>query len=130
MRKTAFTACLLLLAACATHQLDEGLKGLMGRNISEAVNRMGYPDGKREMMGDTIYVWSTNHTGVMPLNMPSTTTGNVGGTPYYSTTNTMHMIPIAYACTVQIATTADGTIKSYQWEGNEGGCRRYSRGFH
>jgi hypothetical protein len=53
----------------------------------------------------------------------------VGGTPVYGQTNSMNFVPVAAQCTVQIATTPDGTIKSYQWAGNQIGCRRYSSGF-
>lgn len=80
-----------------------------------------------EIMGDTIYIWSTNRNAILPMNTTTTTTGMVGTTPIYGTTNAMHFVPVAYSCTVQIATTPDGTIKNYQWEGNEGGCRRSAR---
>jgi len=118
-----------LLTGCATAQLNRGLQGLMGQKIQAAVARMGYPDGQREMMGDTIYVWSTNHQAIMPLMTNSTTTGLVGGTPVYGSTNSMNFVPVAAQCTVQIATTPDGTIKSYEWAGNQIGCRRYSSEF-
>jgi hypothetical protein len=128
--RTSFLLCLLLLAACATQQLNTGLQTLIGHNIREAMSHLGYPDGQREIMGDTIYIWSTNRSGVLPMNMPATTTGTVGGVPYSGTTTSMAFVPIAIRCTVQIAVAPDGTIKSYQWEGNEAGCKRYARGFH
>ncbi len=131
MRKIAvFAGTIALLTACATQQLNQGLQNLVGSNIRTAISAMGYPDGEREVMGDKIYTWSTNRNAVMPLITTSTTTGMVGSTPVYGTTSATHFVPVAFACTVQIAVTPDGTIKSFQWEGNEGGCQRYARGFH
>jgi hypothetical protein len=127
--KRLIACCAALLTACATAQLDAGLKGLVGENIHEAINRLGYPDGQRTVMGDTVYIWSTNRNVAMPMNTTTTTTGAVGTTPYYGTTTGMTFVPMTFACTVQIATDANGAIKSYQWEGNQGGCRRYARGF-
>lgn len=128
MKRLLFLA-LLAISACATQQLDKGLRSLIGENIRMAVDRMGYPNGQREIMGDTVYVWSTNRNVAFPVTNTTTSTGMVGNTPYYGTTSTPSFVPMQFACTVQIATTPDGTIKSYQWEGNEGGCSRYARGF-
>lgn len=116
----------LALAACATRQLNEGLKGLMGQNIQTAVSRLGYPDGQRTMMGNTIYIWSGSHSAAIPLMTTSSTSGMVGGTPVYGTTTNTNWVPVNYNCTIQIATDSDGVIKSYQWSGNEGGCRQYA----
>lgn len=102
----------------------------MGQNIRAAVAHLGYPDGQRTVMGDTVYVWSTSRNVAFPMTTTSTTTGMVGNTPVYGTTSSTNFVPMAFQCTVQIATNADGTIKSYQWEGNQGGCQRYARGFH
>lgn len=119
----------LLTSACATRHLTQGLQGLVGQNIQAAVARLGYPNGQREIMGDTIYVWSINRNVVLPMTNTTTSSGVVGGTPYYGTTSSPGFMPMQLACTVQIATTPDGTIKSFQWEGNEAGCRRYASGF-
>jgi hypothetical protein len=116
-----------LIAGCATQQLDRDLKGLLGQPIQSAVDRLGYPDGEREIMGDKIYVWSTNHNAVMLVPTTTTTTGAVGSTPYTGTTTSMHMMPVAYQCVVQLAVNPDGTIKRYQWQGNQGGCAQYAR---
>lgn len=120
---------LAAVAGCATQQLDAGLKGLIGRPISEAVGRLGYPDSQREMMGDKLYVWSTSHTAVMPIMNTSTTTGSVGGAPVYGQTTGMTMVPMNANCLIQVAVTESGIIKSYQWRGNEMGCQLYARAF-
>lgn len=121
--------CFAFIYGCATQILNDGLQGLVGEDIHEAFARLGYPDGQRTVLGDTIYIWSTNHNVAMPITTTTTTTGAVGTTPYYGTTTGMGFVPMAFMCTVQIATDENGRIKNYQWEGNQGGCQRYARGF-
>ncbi len=115
------------LTGCVAQNLNDGLKGLMGQNIQAAVARLGYPDGQRTMLGDTIYVWSSNHSAVIPLTSTNTTVGTVGSTPVYGTTTSTEWVPANYNCTIQIATDDAGTMKRYQWNGNMGGCAQYAR---
>jgi hypothetical protein len=127
--KIAVFALVVLLSGCATQQLNTGLQELMGHNIRVAIDHLGYPDGQRTVMGHTVYVWSTSGSMMLPMTTTSTTTGMVGSTPVYGTTNQTNFMPMGFSCTVQIATDSDGTMKSYQWAGNQPGCRRYARGF-
>ena len=123
------TACILLLTAgCATNRLDERLTGLLGYNIEAAVSRLGHPDGKRTVMDDTIYTWSSSRNTSLPLTTTNTTMDMVGNTPVYGTTTATNWVPANFNCTIQIATNSAGSIKSYQWSGNESGCRRYADG--
>lgn len=126
MRWIVVMATVLTLAACVGTRMNEHLKPLLGQNISAAVGRLGYPDGTRDMLGDTIYVWSTEHTGMMVLPTASTTYGAIGGMPYSSTTTGLGLMPAHFFCRVQLGTDAAGTIKNYQWNGNPGGCARYA----
>lgn len=131
MRKIVVIAVIsVLLVACATEQLNSGLRSLVGSNIQMAINVMGYPDSEREVAGQKIYLWSTNRTDVLPMATTATTAGAVGGTPYYGTTTGMELVPFTAACKVQIAVNAQGVIQTFQWEGNEAGCARYARRFH
>ena len=126
MRVHVIAACILLLTAgCATNRFDERLTGLLGYNIEVAVSRLGHPDGQRTVMGDTIYIWSSSPDTSLPLTTTATTTGMVGNTPVYGTTTATNRVPANFNCTIQIATNSAGSIKSYQWSGNESGCRRY-----
>lgn len=117
----------VLLAGCVMSRLNTGLQGLLGADIHEAAARMGYPNSEREMLGDKIYVWSTDSSAVIPLPMTTTTTGYVGTTPVGMTTNSMGFMPAHFHCTVQLAVTPEGKIKSYQYYGNPGGCGPYAR---
>ena len=119
--KTVVLAFVVLLTACATQQLNRELQGMVGQDIHVAIAQFGYPDGTREVMGDTLYVWSSSHEALLPFTTASTTTGTYG----YSTTTNTQMMPVNANCTIQLAVNADGTIKGGQWEGNQMGCRRY-----
>ncbi len=117
------------LAGCATQELNAGLKGLMGQPISAAVDRLGFPDGKRHMMGETIYIWSTNYSSVMAVPQYTTTTGAVGNVPYYSTTSSIGLMRTTADCTVELAVNSEKIITWYKWQGNQYGCRQYANGF-
>ena len=105
-RIAAFVLAVLDLAGCVPQRMDDGLQSLIGQNIQAAVGKLGYPDGQRTMLGDTIYIWNTGHQGALPI----------AGT----------VVPFSFNCTIQIATTPDGTIKQPQWAGNVDGCRGYA----
>ena len=92
--------------------------------------RLGYPDGERQIMGDTIYIWSTSHNTSMPLVNTSNTTGMVGNVPVYGTTSSTQWVPMNFNCTVQFAVGPDSIIKGYKWSGNEGGCKGFARALH
>jgi hypothetical protein len=115
------------LAGCVFQNMDDGLKALIGQDVHVAVARLGYPTDKREMLGDTIYIWSTAQTvtGTMPVT--STTTGRVGNVPVQSTTTNFVPTANTYACAIQMAVDSSERIKSYQWQGNIGGCQGYAR---
>lgn len=100
-----------LLAGCATAQLDKGLKGLVGQNIDQAVKRLGYPTSERTTLGTKIYTWSTSFGGVIPS---------------ATSANTVGVVPVNYACKVELIVDAAGTITDYDWEGDQGGCEGFA----
>lgn len=114
-------------AGCATFgQLEAGLGALVGRNEREAFAALGYPSGKQQFGSDVVYVWGRSQNTAMFIPQTSTTTGYVGTTPVYGTTTTSQMIPLNYNCTIKvIAGAEDGIIKSWDYEGNLGGCAPY-----
>lgn len=116
----------LSVGGCVSQHMNDGLQGLMGQDINAAVARLRYPDGQRTMLGDTIYIWSSNHKAALPLTTMNATTGSVGNVPIYGTTTNTTFVPMEFSCTIQIATDGKGRIKSYQWSGNLEGCRPYA----
>jgi hypothetical protein len=115
------------LSGCVTSRMNDGLSDLVGLDVDAAVAVLGYPDGQREMMGDTLYIWSSNHNVVLPMATTTTTTGNFGGVPYYGSTTGMGYMPANLNCTIQLAVGPNKVIKSWQWNGNMGGCQPYAR---
>lgn len=128
MKIAVFASC-LLFCGCTTQKMNDGLENFMSRRIQWAVDTLGYPDGQRQFMGDTIYIWTTNRQALLPFTNTTTTTGMVGNTPVYGSTYSTQMMPVNATCTIQLAVGPDGYIKHYQWEGNAMGCSRYSRRF-
>ena len=45
-------------SGCASFgQMEDGLNSLMGRNEQDAFSVLGYPSGKQQFGGDTVYIW-------------------------------------------------------------------------
>lgn len=113
------------LSGCMASRMNAGLNSLLGQPVEAAVDRLGYPDGQREMLGDTLYVWSSSHQAYLPTAQVSTTNGMVGGTPFYGTSTSYGMMGAQAYCSIQIA-VSDGRISHYQWSGNPLGCDSYA----
>lgn len=112
----------LLLAGCMTSRLEKGLGSLTGQPVSYAAAKLGYPDGERTIMGDHLYIWSTDHQAIIPV-----ATGSVGqfGGIGYSQTNYGLMAARAQ-CTIQLKVSANDIVESWQYKGNRMGCRPYA----
>ncbi len=106
--------------------MEADLQWLVGQNIRVAIAHMGYPASQREIVGDTVYEWSIDRHGGVVLPTMSNTNGQIGGVPYSANTYGTETVPTHSYCTIQLATTADGTVKSYHWEGNARGCLHYA----
>jgi hypothetical protein len=115
------------VSGCVSQRMNEGLGNLAGQDIGAAVSRLGYPDSKREILGKTIYIWSTSRNEVLPVTTTNTTTAFVGNVPVYGTTTNTEFVPANFNCTIQLATNSSGTIVHWQWSGNMGGCAQYAR---
>jgi len=113
------------LVGCVSDHMDNRLGFLVGQNIQFAVGRLGDPDSQRTVLSDKIYVWSSSRNVTIPAT--NTTNGIVGGSSLYGTTTGTGYVAANRSCTIQLATTADGTIKSWRWSGSMGGCTQYAR---
>jgi hypothetical protein len=114
------------LSSCVFQRLNEGLPRLMGRDIHEAINVLGYPSDQRVIAGDTVYTWSTGATVPFPVTNYSTTTG-INGAPFQMTTATPGFVPMSLPCQIQLATNGEGRIINWRWQGNLGGCDPYAQ---
>jgi hypothetical protein len=107
---------LLLNPGCVMTNLEKGLKDLTGKDVSYAVQRLGYPSQEREMFGSKIYTWGTQSTGFASMPLMNA----------YGTTAGYMPMSVNYQCKIEIITDASGKIQSWQYEGNPGGCSRYA----
>lgn len=115
-----------LVSGCATFaQMERGLGYLMGKNEQTAFNVLGYPNGKQQFGEDTVYYWSVSSSGALILPQSSTTYGTVGTTPVYGTTTYNQVVPVNYNCQIKLISSKDGILKSWEYNGNIGGCKNY-----
>lgn len=122
----------LLCAGCVSFSgIDAGVHSLLGQNVDQVVDRIGYPTEQREFEGRKLYVWSNSQNYTMYLPQTSQTTGSVygaGGYANYNSTTTYNApMPLHYECTVILEVGADHIVQREQWHGNLGGCARYAK---
>lgn len=114
------------LLGCAGQQLQKGLGDAIGTNINTLVYKWGYPNSKREMMGQTIYVWTNAFSSSYVVPQTQTTTGYVGTTPIYGTTTSYTTQTINAQCVIEVGVDDDDTIQNFQYRGNQVGCQPYA----
>jgi hypothetical protein len=116
------------LSGCVSfRQMDRGLNALNGQPINTAFSVIGYPAGKQTFGSDVVYYWGRSSTEVMFMPQTVNTYGSVGSTPYYGSTMHNQAIPVNYTCDLKIITDENGIIKTWEYDGNIGGCERYIR---
>ena len=128
-KKIAGIACAAVaLTGCTTSisMLKSDLPKLLGQDIKVAVTRIGYPDGQREMLGDTLYIWSTDHEGLVPAVNTAATFGSLAGLHFSGVATSVGVARARYYCAIQLATNKDGSITHWQFQGNQGGCNVYA----
>lgn len=126
MKKSLMVLMSASLAGCATFgHLEDGLKLLMGQNSQTAFNVLGYPSAKQKFGSDTVYYWSFNRSGTLIVPQTSTTTGYVGNKPVYGTTTSNQLVPVNYNCQIKLVAGPNDVLKSWEYEGNIGGCQSY-----
>jgi hypothetical protein len=115
------------LGGCSTFSnIEKGLTALEGRPIQAAFDRLGYPDGQMMVGSETVYTWGRSFTMNMPQYQTATTTGNVGSVPYSANTGYSTTVPMQMQCSIKVVADAAGNIKTWQYDGNMGGCSAYS----
>jgi TonB family protein len=132
LRVLAITFATILLSSCVTFdRINRGVNGLLGENIDDVVDTLGYPTDRRDFEGRTLYVWGNAQD--LTLYMPQTmqTTGNIygaNGSATY-TSNTTYNVPtnLHFQCTLILDVDSKGTVQRAQWSGNRGGCARYAK---
>lgn len=129
--KTAISVVALLsLAGCVSwSQFDDGLNALVGRPISAAFGKIGYPNNEQTIAGRKIYRWGSSSQGMITMPTQTTTTGSVGNglgyRPFTATTYGSAMIPVSYQCTLALSVNSQEIITGYSYDGELGGCEPY-----
>ena len=111
--KIAVFAAVALIAAgaltgCVSTRMNDGLNYLIGKPVQFVINRFGYPDSQREIMGHTLYEWS-NEGGAMAVPL-------YGGGVFAA----------RLQCHVEVAVDSRLIVTSYQWSGNNAGCAAFA----
>ena len=131
MKKSIFALLsIILVTACASKRLNEGLPHLVGYPISHAISFLGYPQSQQEIAGKKVYTWSnkrqvtTSRTVRTPIS--GTTYGMGGGTYYHGYATSEVPQTINYECTIRLIANQKDIVQKWDWSGNELGCRQYS----
>jgi hypothetical protein len=116
-----------VLAGCGSTRLSNELKPYMGKDIHELMARLGKPTGQQETTGDRVYVWSSDSDGVLAATPFAPSAGNSGGISYAGSPTPGGVIPVQFACTLEITVDAHNVIRHYEFEGSDAGCSRYRK---
>lgn len=120
------SACYRIWAAndqrAAAANPDPIFSAYVGKDIHAVFAKIGYPDGQREIAGDSVFTWSIESDSDIELPTATTTTGDVGGIPFTATTMGSETIHRRHWCRLEYVTTSNWQIKSYSWKGSRNGC--------
>ena len=127
---TLTCAALLILTGCATQKLNSGLPRLTGKPVEYAISYLGYPDNEQTIAGRKIYTWAYGNTFTTMQTVTTPVSGSAygaGGGVYFRGRQTS-VVPqtVNYRCMVRLIANPNGIIERWEWNGNEGGCERYS----
>lgn len=94
------------------------LPGYNGRPVAALVDRLGYPDDERRIMGQTTYIWQTSEDQVSVYNSPSLVPG-YGFDRNVRVTKTQ--------CRIRVRVDDAGVITWWGYDGDNDACRTYAR---
>ncbi len=61
----AVAGCVSLAACVSFANMDAGLQRLMGHDVHDAIDVIGYPTSQAEIAGDTVYDWYVQSNGMI-----------------------------------------------------------------
>jgi hypothetical protein len=126
MRRLLSTAAFLMLAGCAWDEdLNAGLDKIVGHPIQVAIIRMGMPDSEGQVVGRKFYAWNDSRT-VSDGPTITTGTGTLDGKSFsYNQYSNQASGYSVYECKIRLFVDEDDIVRTYDWNGNLGGCRHY-----
>ncbi|MBS1167435.1 MAG: hypothetical protein H6R00_3460 [Proteobacteria bacterium] len=117
-----------VLAGCSTFaDIEAGLADLRGKPIDAAVYQLGYPTNKITISGENVYTWSNQNSGSYTMPQNNIGYGYAGTIPFSYNYTTYQTQSYDYYCIITIVTDEKDVIIKAGYEGNIGGCTRYSR---
>jgi len=135
MKRILAVIFLTFLASCTTFEdIDSGLDRMKGQHIDSLISIIGLPSGSQQIAGRKVYIWYTsqNVTTTTPVTTYDYGNANIygnGGYAYgnYSGTSTTYVPTTTnYNCTIKVIVDRNERIVGHEFEGNIGGCMRYS----
>lgn len=113
-----FFAFFILLAGCSGGfgTMDRIMSSWEGAQLDDVISQWGYPHGKQEFGGRTIYFWDRNVSWTPPATMSGTAT-QIGNTTYFNAT-AMQGGTINGSCRRTLEVDSRGYVVGWQWSGN------------
>lgn len=118
----------LLQLGCASHEnIKRGLDQLVGQNIEEAINLLGYPDDEQSIAGKVVYSWRNSRSSLSTTPTHQTSTGYIGGSQITLDTYGQETISKILKCKIRIITDTANQIVHWEYGGNRGACSKFSK---
>jgi hypothetical protein len=127
LRAPLLAAAFFSLAGCATHIIEKEMNSFTGQHVSTVFARLGYPDGEQVVAGRKMYVWGNQSSGMMPVSMPTTTTGWIGARPVSLTSQQWGMMPVNSSCMIRVYVDDSEIVRGGDYRGDAVGCHPYAR---
>lgn len=119
---------LVVLAGCQTFEnMEAGLGSLRGQPYQAAFDVLGFPDAENTIAGKRVFTWGSRNSGSYTVPTFNSNTAYVNGTPIYVQTQGSRTEYYDYHCRIDIIVGSGGLIEHYKFDGNIGGCEKYSR---
>ena len=117
----AVAGCVSLTACVSFANMDAGLQRLMGHDVHDAIDVIGYPTSQAEIAGDTVYDWYVQSNGMIYQPTSTYTTGYVGSTAVSGQTYSGTYVPMQWSCKVRMA-ARDGRLVRWEYNGQRAAC--------
>lgn len=126
MKKLWLVAAFVLAGCTSFSVLDKELPKLVGQPVDVAVNKLGFPNAERNIMGKKVYIWSTTQSGTSIVPTTSYSTAYIGTKPVSAQTTTYSTQDYTLSCTLRLIVDDKGVVRDYDYDGNNGACFAYS----
>ena len=96
------------------------------QHVDSLVSAVGMPSEEKVIAGRRILTWYVSNRGIIPMTVPSTSTGTLYGyggvTNVTITSSATTYVLFNFNCKLDAHVTDGYIIKQISWDGNIGGC--------